>query len=112
MTIRPNPYVLSHAAAYRGRIESAAGVDITVQHIEDEWPDGVEDYWTALASRETYHRYAGGMTSRTAGAGVGHTEIAALDCLAKSLGVFDRLNPTTPTAVGERYSTTDMVAAE
>ena len=84
--MRPNPYILSHADAYRGRIERAAGVDIAVQVFNDDEDFGTGCHaWAQRGDSEHWNR------SHTVASAFCNSEIAALDSLAKQLGVFERL---------------------
>jgi hypothetical protein len=84
-----NPYALSHTAAYRGRIESAAGVEIIVQLFADD----DEDFGGGCFARAvTDDDFAAAISIRTVASAFCNTEIAALDSLAQQLGVFDRLH--------------------
>ena len=86
-----NPYILSAADAYRGRIELAAGVSISVQVHGENSDLGPGVY--AWANADSCHDYAGGMTTRTKANAWANSETAALDSVAKQLGVFEQLNP-------------------
>ena len=94
--MRPNPYILSVADDYRGRIELAAGVTISLRHFENDPDFGTE--WWGTAARDTDHDCAGGMTTRTAASATAFSEVAVLDRIAKQLGVFDRINDEAITA--------------
>lgn len=92
----PSPYKLTAADDYRGRIELAAGVTISLRHFENDPDFGTE--WWGTAARDTNHDYAGGMTTRTVASATAFSEIAVLDRIAKQLGVFERINREAITA--------------
>jgi hypothetical protein len=89
-----NPYFVSHVDDYRGRIELAAGVDIAIQVFADD----DEDFGPgchAWAQRQDCEHWS---RSHTVADAFCNSEIAALDSIAKQLGVFERVNREALTA--------------
>ena len=87
--MRPNPYILSSADSYRGRIERAAGVEIVLQHFADDDEDfGGGCFARAVTDEDSRES----IRVTTTASAFCNTEIAALDSLAKQLGVYDRLH--------------------
>ena len=85
----PNPYIVSHADSYRGRIERAAGVEIVMQVFADDDEDfGGGCFARAMTDEDSRAT----ISVRTTASAFCNTEIAALDSLAKQLGVYDRLH--------------------
>lgn len=78
----PNPYILGPHDAYRGRIELAANVTISVREFKDDEDFGTGFYaWANRADSEHWDR------SHTVASEWANTKIAALDSLARQLGV-------------------------
>ena len=87
--MRPNPYIVSHVDAYRGRIEKGAGVEIIIQVFADD----DEDFGGGVFARAvTDDDYAGAINLRTKASAFCSTKIAALDSLARQLGVAAAVN--------------------
>jgi hypothetical protein len=82
----PNPYIVTHSDAYRGEIELAAGVSIAIQRCTDDDTNEPTGEYYAWANREDS---AG--RSHTVASAMAFDSVAALDRLAKQLGVFDRI---------------------
>lgn len=78
------PVVRATWRRLKARIEASADVSISLTGFDDE------DFgkgWCAIASKQTHHAYAGGMTSRTVASVWADGPFLALDELSKKLGV-------------------------
>jgi hypothetical protein len=89
----------------KARIELAADVSISLASFDDE------DFgkgWCAIASKQTDHAYAGGMTSRTVASVWADGPFRALDKLAAQLGV--KLNDDADTVAEQRSDSKHLEA--
>ena len=84
--MHPNPYILGPHDAYRGRIELAANVTISVREFKDDEDFGTGFY--AWANRDDSERWDRTHTvAHTVATAWADTKIAALDSIARQLGV-------------------------
>ena len=69
----------------KGRIEQAAEVSISLTEFKEDFDFG--SGWCGIASKQTHHAYAGGMTSRTVASVWADGPTLAREALAAQLGV-------------------------
>lgn len=91
---RPSPYFVSAANSYQARIESEACVTVIVTCFDEDDDLGPGYFARAVTDDD----FAGAISLRTRASAWGNSEEAALDGVAKELGVFERITREAITA--------------